>query len=104
MSEQPLRQAPKVYEAVRRLMYRTAARFYKKHGEWLVHYVPNRQVILMDTWNGAIYQAHVKDTLLVDDGYPDVQLHGRIHTVISGRDAELTDAVAMYKLLLREGA
>lgn len=58
----------------------------------------------MDTWNGHIYQAHAKDTLLVDDGYPDTQLLGRIHTVITERHAELTDAVAMWKLLLTEAA
>lgn len=97
-----MKQAPKVYEAVVKLMYQKAARFDKKHGNWLVRYAPRKQVILMDTWNGQVFQAHVGSTLIVNNGYPDSQLHGRIHTIISKNSCELHDTVMIYKALLHD--
>lgn len=98
----------KEYELVKKLMYQTASRFSKKHGNWLVKYLPQRQVIIMDTWNGHIYQADMIEKSLVDDGHVDCQLNGRIHSMIAepyyrtDMQKHKVNAVNMWKLFLLE--
>lgn len=95
-----MEKSEKVYKVVSKIMYEKASKFRKKHGNWLVQYCPNRQVVFMDTWNGHIYQAHAREVLLEDDGYVDCQLRGRVHTVVTERDPKLEDAVMIFKTLL----
>lgn len=103
--------APRVYGTVKRMMHKHASRFQKKHGEWLVLYAPKRQVIVMDTWNGHIYQADCSEPI-VDDGFVDVQIHSKVHSFIHKNvgihkhkeqdDIKYTlDGIEMYKTILR---
>lgn len=92
-----------VYEAVKTLLYMHAARFNKKHGNYLVRYARDNQVFVMDTWNGSISQGHCTTTLLNGKFGPEGQIS--YHTHIDDYDDRfkwpLEDGVAMYKLLLR---
>lgn len=90
-----------IYEAIKSLIFDKANRFKKKHGNWMVKYLPKNQVIIMDTWNGHIYQAHTPDKPLEDDGYVDCQLGGRIHSIITTDHCYLAEGIGMYKALLK---
>jgi hypothetical protein len=101
----------KTYELIKNFMYKNASRFSKKHGSWLVLYLPQRQIVFMDTWNGYIYQADMFTDSVVDDGYVDCQLRDGVHNMtaehffekwqqkdkIKSREIE---AVKIYKTLL----
>lgn len=99
-----MKKEKKVYEIVKNILYDKASRFKKKHGEWLVLYAPRNQVIFMDTWNGKIAQAHNIEGGVLDDGYVDCQLNGRVHTSIGMCNdqyyGDLESAVDIYKTLL----
>jgi len=96
------------YNIVESLVRKHATVFKKKHGEWLVLYAPKNQVIYMDTWNGCISQAHC-DFAIENDGYVDVQLHGKTHTWICDNSQSphrvekrhIVDAIDIYKTLLK---
>ena len=89
-----------VYETVKRLMYSNASKFSKKHGNWLVRYCKDKQIVFMDSWNGHIYQANCNKTL-ENDGHIDGQLRGSVHTIITERECPVIEGVNIYKLLLK---
>ena len=96
------------YNIVESLVRKHATVFKKKHGEWLVLYAPKNQVVYMDTWNSKIRQAHC-DFAIENDGYVDVQLHGKTHTYIFDKigmqykveKQDIVDAIDIYKTLLK---
>lgn len=92
----------KVYDTIKSLMYKHSTKFDKKHGNWLIRYAPQNQVVYMDTWNGCIYQSHC-DFEIENDGYPDCKL--KAHTVVSNPDhtygeLKIDEAISIYKTLL----
>lgn len=94
-----------VYNTIKSIIYDKATDFKKKHGKWKVLYTPKKQVVFMDTWNGYIYVAHMTTEPIVDDGFVDCQLNGRIHTVVvdpqnGRREIDVKGAIDTYKLLL----
>lgn len=92
-----------VYEVIKKWLYEKGHKHSKKHGNWITLYAPKNQVIIMDTWNGHIEQAHCKDTLF-SNGY---SLEGR-YSVHSHADEmrrkynkdDLEEIVDIYKTLL----
>lgn len=96
----------KIYLVISKWMHDNGAVFKKKHGNWLVLYLKEKQVCIMDTWNGHIYQANDIGKDLIDDGFVDCQLTGRIHTVFSepvyGSDKiDIKESVGLYQLMLK---
>lgn len=92
-----------VYGVVKKLMYERAARFNKKHGNYLVQYAPHNQVLVMDTWNGAISQGHCTETLINGQFGPEGRIEYHTHLSppeYSNDEYYLDDAVSMYKTLL----
>lgn len=49
--------AEREYKKLSSIMRKHAVRFPKKHGNWLRLYLGGRDVLFMDTWNGAITAA-----------------------------------------------
>lgn len=84
-------------------MYKHATRFNKKHGDYLVRYCPQNQVVIMDTWNGAISQGHCTTTLINGPFGPEgaVEYHSFINGDAGDYGFELDVAVDIYKSLLR---
>lgn len=95
-----------MYSTVRKWLYEKGHKHSKKHGNWITLYAPKNQVIIMDTWNGAISQAHTKDTL-ISNGF---SLEGNYspHTYAcpskfhsgSTKYEQLEEVVDIYKTLL----
>lgn len=91
-----------VYKATKNLMYTHGARFNKKHGNYLVRYCPKNQVLIMDTWNGAISQGHCTETLINGQFGPEgkVEYHSHISSPEYSHEIGLDMAVDMYKTLI----
>lgn len=87
------------------MMYEHASRFNKKHGNYLVRYCPKNQVVIMDTWNGAINQGHTVENLINGQFGPEgkVDYHTHISPPEFSRRMELPEieeSVSIYKSLL----
>lgn len=89
-----------VYKTISALLWAHASRFDKKHGHWFVRYCPQQQVVVMDTWNGHIYQAHNTNDI-VNDGHVDGQIRSGVHTVVTERDCDVGDGILIFKTLLK---
>lgn len=91
-----------VYETCSAIMYKHVIRFNKKHGNYLVRYCPKNQVIIMDTWNGAINQGHCTTLLLNGQFGPEgkVEYHSHISGKYNDFKFELEVGVDIFKSLL----
>lgn len=96
----------KIYSVLKSWVYSNGTKMKKKHGEWIILYLRDKQVCFMDTWNGHIYQAHDNGVSVVDNGFVDCQFTGRIHTVIAEKrypadSFNIVEAVKLYQLFLK---
>lgn len=96
-----------VYDVVKSWLYKKGARLDKKHGNWIVLYAPNNQVVVMDSWNGQIFQAHCTETL-VSNGFTlegvfsihTVAIPSKHHRCGDTTYDQLDEIVDIYKTLL----
>ena len=102
MEKKPLKTQEAVYKAVKDLMYKHGARFNKKHGNYLVRYGKKQQVLVMDTWNGAIDMGHCTVALQNGEFGPvgRVDYHSHISEPERGRELDMDVAIDMYKTIL----
>lgn len=94
-----------VYEVCKKMMYEHADYFNKKHGNYLVRYCPKNQVVIMDTWNGAISQGHT--TAILKNGQFGPEGKVDYHTHIAPPDymrsmelPQIEESISIYKSLL----
>ena len=102
MEKTPLKKQEAVYKVVKNLMYAHGARFRKKHGNYLVRYGKKNQVLIMDTWNGAIDMGHCTEALQDGEFGPvgRVDYHSHISAPEWGRELDMDVAIDMYKTIL----